>query len=62
MTSLLQSFSRQATNAYCGTAFQAPSATQRDEAEYQAVYALTGALLAGSLTIVLAGLFHAFGG
>jgi hypothetical protein len=61
MTTFLQSFSRQAANAYCGTAFQAPSAAVRDEAEYQAVYALTGALLAGSVTIVLAGLAHAFG-
>jgi hypothetical protein len=39
-----------------------PSAAQRDAAEFQAVYALVAALLAGGTAIVLTGLSHAFGG
>jgi hypothetical protein len=62
MTTFLQSFSRQAADAYCGARFQVPSAAQRDAAEFQAVYALVAALLAGGTAIVLTGLSHALGG
>ena len=62
MTTFLHTVSRHAVQAYGGVMFEAPSAAQRDEAEYQAVYALTGALFAGGAAIVLTGLAHAFGG
>ena len=63
MTNFLQAVSRHAPLAFAGAPHAAflgqRDAAQRDEAEYQTVFALTAALLVGGVAAVLTGLAHA---